>query len=187
MRLSKSVELFLDCLDKEDIVIFYGKDLCSQTIKFNKSSFLYLDTVEGLSLAIGLSMCTKSRVFVCCTDDSISGDLSIFLQAATSKNKNLFCVVFNSGFHQSTGFQPTLFSNKSAATIFFNIGFTFYNLSSHFKSNFDKQNIINFFRTMKSGPTVIIINIDKGLSDKLVSVYDEQKGLIAFKSFIRGS
>ena len=153
----------LPLLKNNDILMFIGDNLIKEAHYYDRKGFFYMPQHTNnisLSLPLGVAMCTNERVFVFCDDSVIAENLSSILQAGVSECKNLFYVVFDSGYYQDTGFQPVITKSiRSLHDLLRSSGLIVFDYTLHFNK---KKTINGLQGAIKSlvGPCSIIIEVE---------------------------
>jgi len=159
---------FLKCLEDNDIAIFSENEMSKEAFQYDREGSFYITDSPGsaLSIALGVAMNTNKRVFVFINDECFLREVGAAAQAAVSKCVNIFYVMLNSGYYQSSGFQPTIFEGFAGIKSFlYGSGFIVYDFSHYFK---DKAfSVIHSIINNVKGPMAILIKIDKGLKKGL--------------------
>jgi len=172
MKRYTAIRLFLSCLKPNDVVMFSGEALCKEAFKYDNPSHLYITGSYGvvLPMSLGLAMTTEKRVFVCLGDGEFVGQLSSAAQAAVSKCRNLFYVVFDNDGYQSTTGTPNIYNEVgSIKGIIHGMGFLVQDLTNGFGDAKTTNSTKGFIKNIK-GPMTIQIRVDKGQKKDLEDV-----------------
>ena len=168
MRRQKIIKLFTSYLKDNDLAIFAGNNICKEANLYDRKGNFYFEdeTGIGLSLALGIAMCTKKRVFIFCDDYYFLKELSASVHMAVSRCKNIFLVVLVSGEYQHTGHNPTIFDEINAPkTVMFGAGFLINDYTKHFNNVQSSKEVKGILKNLY-GPVVIMINVDLGENKK---------------------
>jgi len=176
---------YIDFLfSSNDIIIFIGKTVCSEVDAVDRKGILCFtdDSVNYLSVALGIAMTTNKRVLVVCEDYTILRYFSSILQIASSGCTNLFFIVLVTGEYTYSGGQPTIFGRlRSPKGMLFNSGMLTHDYNSYFKNKTTVKNLRNILdRTM--GPVIGLLNID---DKKIVGSNTIDNNMIEFIRFVR--
>ncbi len=156
---------FLSLLQDNDVLIFFGKEVCEEAFKYDKPGCFYLSDTKELSpsLALGVAMCTNKRVFVFCEDGDFLREMGSAAQMAVSKCENLFYVILSSGRYQLSGGQPNIFNEFSAQKGFlFNLGFLVNDYVPYLKNKTSLNELGRLIKNIR-GPIAILMWTDVGL------------------------
>jgi len=170
MKRFTAVRGFLDALKEEDIAIFSSNETNKEAFQYDRDGNFYVFE-EGLapSLALGMAMATKKRVFMFCDDSELLREFGVTAQMSVSKCNNIIFVVFNRGYHEESG-SPTIFKELySPKGVLFNLGIVTHDLTHYFKTKKMLRELKNVVRGLK-GPLCIMLNVDKGLKKGLNDV-----------------
>ena len=156
---------FLPLLKDNDLLMFFGKEVCEEAFKYDRPGCFYLPDTKELSpsLALGVAMCTNKRIFVFCEDGDFLREMGSVAQMAVSKCENLFYVILSSGRYQLSGGQPNIFNGFSAPKGFlFNLGFVVNDYVSYLKNKTSTNELGRLIKSIR-GPMVILMWTDVGL------------------------
>lgn len=169
MKRQTVIKLFTSYLKENDLAIFAGNNICREANLYDRKGNFYVkdETGIGLSLALGIAMCTDKRVFIFCDDYYFLKELGSSIHMGVSKCKNIFLVVFVSGEYQHTGgHNPTIFNEINAVkTIMFGAGFLINDYTKHFSNIQSAKEVKGILDTLY-GPLFIMINVDLGENKK---------------------
>jgi len=172
MKRQKIIKLFTSYLNDNVLIIFAGNNICKEAYLYDRPGNFYFEdeTGIGLSLALGIAMCTDKRVFVFCDDYYFLKELSSSVHMAVSKCRNIFLVVLISGEYQHTGHNPTVFNEINAPkTLMFGAGFLINDYTKHFSDVATSKSVKKMLPNLY-GPLFIAIYIDLGENNKAVAV-----------------
>jgi hypothetical protein len=172
MKRLACLKYILKSLRSSDVALFVGDYMCKEAYQYDKDGFFYLPSVSGIgpSLALGMALGTDQRVFVFVNDDEFLKNFSTAPQIAVSKCKNIFYVIFVSGFYQSHNSVVTIFNElKAPKGIMFNLGFSVFDYTHYFKNKFFVSEVPLLIEGIK-GPLALFISVDLGVNKKLVDV-----------------
>lgn len=168
MKRQSVIKLFTSYLKDNDLAIFAGNNICKEANLYDRKGNFYVEdeTGIGLSLALGVAMCTDKRVFVFCDDFYFLKELSASIHIAVSKCKNIFLVVLISGEYQHTGHNPTIFNEINAPkTVMFGAGFLINDYTKHFKDVATSKSVKGILSN-SYGPLFVAIYVDLGENKK---------------------
>lgn len=169
MKRYSVIKYFLECLDDDDVVVLSGEGIGKEAFQYDRDGYFYVVDSFGLapSLALGLAMVTRKRVFVLVDDADFIAELSSGAQMSISQCKNISYIVLNSGFYQDESNLPTICSNiKTMKVLLYGLGFVFYDFTNYFKNKSSRENMKRIIKNLK-GPTAILVNVDKGINKKI--------------------
>lgn len=168
MKRYNVVKLFSSYLKSDDLAIFAGSSICKEAYLHDRPGNFYVEdeTGVGISLALGMAMCTDKRVFIFCDDYYFLKEIGSSVHVALSKCKNIFLVVLISGEYIHTGNNPTIFNEIPAyKTMLFSVGFITNDYTKHF-SNVQRSKEVKNILSNLYGPIFISIHIDLGENKK---------------------
>lgn len=179
MKRQTIIKLFSSYLSTNDLAIFAGNNICREAFLYDREGNFYVEdeTGIGISLALGIAMCTDKRVFIFCDDFYLLKELSASVHISLSRCKNIFLVVLVSGEYQYSGHNPTIFNEISAyKTMMFGAGFITNDYTKHF-SNVQKSKDVKKILHNLYGPIFISIHIDLGENKKIgkINLTTEEK------------
>jgi hypothetical protein len=181
-----AVKYFINSLNPNDAIVVSGKDLCTEAFKQDDDRFLYLPDNFGqsLSLAIGVALSNNKRVFFLCEDYYLLNNLSAAAQAAATRNKNIFLVVFISGQYQFADGMPNIFKSlPRPKSILFDMGFTTHDYSKMYQTA-DGAKTTSFKLLNARGPLSIYITVDPGQKDLEDINFNLEENLKRFSMFM---
>lgn len=188
MKRQGVIKLFSSYLKENDLAIFAGNNICKEAYLYDRKGNFYVEdeTGIGLSLALGMAMCTDKRVFIFCDDYYFLKELSASMHIALSKCKNIFLVVLVSGEYQHTGRNPTVFKEVPAfKTILFGMGFLINDYTKHFETVQSSKSVKSILKNLY-GPVVILMYVDLGENKKVeeisLTIVERVKRLTEFLS-----
>jgi hypothetical protein len=146
MKRQNIVKLFSSYLKENDLAVFAGNNICKEAFLYDRKGNFYVEdeTGIGLSLALGMAMCTDKRVFIFCDDYYFLKELSASVHIALSRCKNIFLV----------------------KTVLFGMGFIINDYTKHFSNIQSAKEVKNILKNLY-GPIVIIIYVDLGEKKKV--------------------
>jgi len=168
MKRQTVIKLFSSYLNDNDLAIFAGNNICKEAFLYDRKGNFYVEdeTGIGLSLALGMAMCTDKKVFIFCDDYYFLKEFSASVHIALSKCKNIYLVVLVSGEYQHSGRNPTIFNSITAyKTMLFGAGFITNDYTAHFGNVQRSKEIKNILSNLY-GPIFISIHIDLGENKK---------------------
>lgn len=172
MKRYKVIKDFLSCLKENDIAIFAGKDLSLEAYEYDREGNFYVLDSPGVasSVALGIAMNTRKRVFIFAGDGECLMELGAYAQSAVSKCKNIFCVILDNDSYQAAGGPPTIFRSINSMTgVLFNFGFLFQNYTKHFTGKMPLKLMTQKIGNLV-GPVAILIEVDKGYKKGLEEI-----------------
>ena len=189
MKRQNIIKLFSSYLKENDLAIFAGNNICKEAFLYDRKGNFYVEDEIGigLSLALGMAMCTDKRVFIFCDDYYFLKELSSSVHIALSRCKNIFLIVLVSGEYQhSSGHNPTIFNEINAPkTVLFGMGFIINDYTKHFSNVHSAKEVKNILKSLY-GPIAIVIYVDLGENKKvgeIILTNEERVGrLITFLS-----
>lgn len=189
MKRYMAVKYFINSLNSNDAIIVSGKDLCREAFNQDDNRFLYLpDNFEqSLSLAIGIAISNNKRVFFLCEDYYLLNSFNAAAQAAATRNKNIFVVVFISGQYQFADGMPTIFNSlPRPKSILFDMGFTTHDYSKMYQTADGAKTTANKLQNSK-GPLSIFIKVDPGQKELEEVDFNLEENLKRFSLFMATS
>ena len=159
------IKEFVKRLDPLDVVIFVGERICQEAYVYDADNHLYIinDYPTGLSFALGVALATDKRVFIIMSDNALLQDVSVFLQMAVSERKNLYCILFHSGYYLSAGGHPNIYHSISHPQgVFFRMGFISFVFDKYFSTPGGLKEMKNVIDTL-IGPAFISVEVQKRL------------------------
>ncbi len=167
MKRFSAVRLMTSLLDEESVGIYFGKGICKEAYLYDKPNNFYIESeFVSPSFALGIAIGTDKKVFAFMDDSVFISNIGDMFQGAVSKCKNLFFVVFVSGYYQDKGNIPTIFKNIAAPKgILFNMGFLVHDYTRYLEKSEKKKLSKILERT--NGPSAIMVSVDKGLKSGL--------------------
>ena len=188
MKRQQVIKLFTSYLEKDDLVIFAGNNICKEGYLYDRPGNFYFEdeTGMGLSLALGIVMCTDKRVFIFCDDYYFLKDLSSSVHIALSGCRNIFLVVLTSGEYQYSGHNPTIFKEiNSVKSVMFGAGFLINDYTKYFKDVYSSKVVKGYLNNLY-GPLFVVIYIDLGENKKVgeikLTIEERLKRLTKFLS-----
>ena len=170
MKRQNIIKLFSSYLEDNDLAVFAGNNICKEAFLYDRKGNFYVEdeTGIGLSLALGMAMCTDKRVFIFCDDYYFLKELSVSVHIALSRCKNIFLVIMASGEYQySGGHNPTIFNEINAPkTVLFGMGFIINDYTKHFSNVHSAKEVKNILKSLY-GPIAIVIYVDLGENKKV--------------------
>ncbi len=185
MRRYSVIKSFTNLLKSNDIVIFSGKDMCTEAYQYDKPGYFYINDVFGISVsfALGVALSTDKRVFVLVGEGDLLRELAVLGQVAVSKCKNIFVIILDNGVYQSAGNHPNIFDSfMSKKGFIYNLGCLVHDFTFHFKNKYfvEVQSAVDRIR----GPMIILIDVDKGIkkgtSDNKLTPIKQKNKFIKF-------
>lgn len=164
-------------LKEEDIAIFTGQNMCKEAYLYDRPGNFYLKDSFGsaVSIATGLAMGSKKRVFLFTGEGDLLREIGSGIQAGVSKCRNLFIVILNNKVYDSVGSLPNLFASmNSTRAMIASFGMFMHDYTPYFKERTYNQ-ILGFFDDL-TGPLSIFIDITPGFKKDLeeIKISDEE-------------
>lgn len=187
MRRYSVVRILAGALEKGDIGIFIGNDVCSEAFAYHREGNLYLPYDEGIfSVGLGMSMNTTKRVFIFCDDAYFLKNMGEVLHIAASKCRNIFVVVLVSGVYSGDAKHPTIFKSiHSPIGMLFNMGFMVHDYKRHFKNSRNPVKEIRSIWQKSRGPLAVIVEVENSTKVFPDNYPTEEKSLADIISFIQ--
>lgn len=168
MKRQGIIKLFSSYLKENDLTVFAGNNICKEAYLYDRKGNFYVEDEigMGLSLALGIAMCTDKRVFIFCDDYYFLKELGSSIHIALSKCRNIFLVVLASGEYQYSGHNPTIFNEINAIkTMMFGAGFIINDYTKHF-DDVHRAKVVKSMLNNLYGPLFIIVYVDLGENKK---------------------
>jgi hypothetical protein len=187
MRRYSVVRILAGALEKGDIGIFTGDDICSEAFAYHKEGNLYLPYDEGIfSIGLGMAMNTTKRVFIFCDDAYFLKNMGEVLHIAASKCRNVFIVALVSGVYSGDAKHPTIFKSiHSPIGMLFNMGFMVHDYKRHFKNSRNPVKEIRAIWQKSRGPLAVIIEVENSTKTFPDNYPTEEKSLADIIRFIQ--
>jgi hypothetical protein len=162
MRRYSVIRILTGALEKGDVSIFIGDDVCSETFAYHREGNLYLSHDEGVfSIGLGIAMNTTKRVFIFCDDAYFLKNMGEVLHIAASKCRNIFIVILVSGVYPGDAMHPTIFKSiNSPIGMLFNMGFIVHDYKRHFKNSRNPVKEIRAIWQKTRGPIAVIVEVE---------------------------
>ncbi len=174
-------------LEKGDVGIFAGDDVCKEAFAYHREGNLYLPDDEGVfSLGLGLAMNTLRRVFIFCDDAYFLRNMGEILHIAASKCRNIFVVILVSGVYSGSAKHPTIFKSiHSPIGMLFNMGFMVHDYKRHFKNSRNPIKEIRAIWQKVRGPLAVVIEVEYSTKCFSEDYPTEEKSLADIICFIQ--
>jgi hypothetical protein len=185
MKRYAALKYLLDNIDPSDAVIVVGSDLCKEVHQYDDQRILYLpnDIEQSFSLAAGIAMVKKKKIFFICDDHQLLRNLTSAVQAGAARLANVIIVVFITATYQSVDQMPNIFKTFSRPkSVLFDMGFTTHDYSKSYKTADGARDTKYNLQGVK-GPISIFLEVDQGikaLPDIDLSLKDNLKRFIDF-------
>jgi hypothetical protein len=169
MKKNNFIKQFTSFLNKDDIIIFAGKSICNEPSIYTQSNILCIDDDcgYGMSIALGISMGTKKRVYLVCDDYYLLKDFGSVIHLGLSKIVNLFIVVLVTGHYPSVENMPTVAESiPNIKSLLFGTGFVVHDYTKHFKTQASAKLAKGLISSAR-GPMAIFMWPDKTKEDLL--------------------
>jgi len=137
MKKNNFIKQFMSFLNKDDIIIFAGKSICHESLNYTQQNILCVDDDcgYGMSIALGMVMGTKKRVYLICDDYYLLKDFGSIIHLGLSKMVNLFIVVIVTGHYPTVENMPTIVESiPNIKSLLFSTGFVVHDYTKHFKT-----------------------------------------------------
>jgi len=187
MKRYSAVRIFSAALEKGDVGVFVGKDICKEAFAYDRPGNFYLSRHENmLSLGLGMAMCSDRRVFLFCDDAYFLRNMSEAAHIAISKCDNIYIVVMVNGIYTEVGNHPTIFNSlMSPHGFLFNLGFIVHDYKRHFKNMRNPTKEINAIWQKTRGPLVVLLEVDKGVKKLPEDFPAEKRSIDSIMAFIQ--
>jgi hypothetical protein len=187
MKRYSVVRILNGAMEKGDVGIFIGSDICSEAFAYHREGNLYLPYDEGIfSLGLGMAMNTLRRVFIFCDDAYFLKNMGEVLHIAASRCRNIYIVVLVSGTYSGNAKHPTIFKSiHSPVGMLFNMGFMVHDYKRHFKNSRNPVKEIRSIWQKAIGPLAVIIEIENSTKVFPDDYPTEEKSLADIMSFIQ--
>ena len=180
------IKRFLERLNKDDVAIFCGEEICKEAFQNDRPGNFYITSGYSIvaSLAIGMASGTNKRIYIFSGEGNFLREASALIQVFVSQLKNIFYVLLNDGCYQSAGGYPNIFSSMdNPKGFFYNIGFILHDFTYLFNGKQFLKDMKPFMNNMV-GPLVIFVNVDVGLKNNLdpisYSELESKNRIVAF-------
>lgn len=170
MKRFTAVRILSSILDDNSLGIFFGDGISKEAFKYDKTNHVYINSeFVSPSFALGVALSTNKKVFAFMDDHMFISNLGDMFQGAVSRCKNLFFVIFISGYYQDHGELPTIFKDISSPKgILFNMGFLIHDYTRYLEKG--EKNKLTKIVNSTNGPAAIMVSVDKGLKSDLDEV-----------------
>lgn len=187
MKRYSVVRILNGALEKGDVGIFIGDDICREVFPYHREGNLYLPHDEGtFSMGLGIAMNTLRRVFIFCDDAYFLKNMGEVLHIAASKCRNIFIVVLVSGVYSGSAKHPTIFKSiHSPVGMLFNMGFMVHDYKRHFKNSRNPIKEIRAIWQKSRGPLAIIVEVESSTKVFPDDYTKEDKSLADIMCFIQ--
>ena len=163
MNRNNFIKQYISFLTKKDIIVFAGKSVCQESLKYTGLNTLCIDDNYGygMSMVLGIAMGTKKRVYLICDDYYLLKDLGAVTHFGLSKMKNLFIIIIVNGYYPFVDNMPTITESiPNIKGLLFSSGFTINDYTRHFKTQATSKIIKSLLLSMK-GPLAVFMCPDK--------------------------
>lgn len=199
MRLYTALKNYLNCLNDNDIKLFTNYNLSKAAYELNHSNsnvYSSYDNPLTCYMAIGIATQTNKRVFIFTRENDFIKDMSVPLQIAEARLKNIFYIIFNTSNHEECNNYPSALNNiYGLKGVLFNMGVIVHDYTNYLKNRGSIKTMNNIIDNL-IGPLATIINVDnqtcnyKDIPDDVYDLYklnkfihDEDKGTSMFYPF----
>jgi len=137
MKKNNFIKQFISFLNKDDIIIFAGKHICYESPNYVQQNIVCIndDCGYGMSIALGMAMGTKKRVYLICEDYYLLKDFGSVIHLGLSKIANLFIVIIVTGYYPAVENMPTIAESiPNIKSLLFSTGFVVHDYTKHFKT-----------------------------------------------------
>jgi thiamine pyrophosphate-dependent acetolactate synthase large subunit-like protein len=146
--------------------------MCKEAYQYDRPANFYIEESHGwgLSVALGIAMTTKKRIFVFIGEGDFLRQTSMLIQAKASLCTNIFIVLVDNGVYQSAGNLPNIIESvRSMKGLVFNIGMVVYDFTKYTENSKNTKILSGFMNSLK-GPTVILIEVAAGMKKSLPEI-----------------
>lgn len=187
MKRFKIIKILAQNMKKDDLGVFIGQGICNEVSAYRYDTDIYLDDRDDclLSFALGIAMCTKKRVFVFCDNQYFIRNLSEFMQASVSKCKNFFLILFVNEYYEEVDNTYIISNNVNIDGVFYSLGMMTYNYTNLMNNDKSPSKIIEKYWAWLKGPSVILIQVDKGTKNLSNREFFSKDNLEDVKNFLR--
>jgi thiamine pyrophosphate-dependent acetolactate synthase large subunit-like protein len=187
MKRYSVIRILNGALEKGDVGIFIGDDVCRETFPYHREGNLYLPYDEGtFSVGLGIAMNTLKRVFIFCDDAYFLKNMGEVLHIAASKCRNIFIIVLVSGVYSGSAKHPTIFKSiHSPIGMLFNMGFVVHDYKRHFKNSRNPVKEIRAIWQKSKGPLAVVVEVEGSSKVFLDNYILEEKSLSDIMNFIQ--
>lgn len=187
MKRYSVIRILNGAMEKGDVGIFVGDDVCSETFANHRDGNLYLPNDEGVfGLGLGMAMNTPKRVFIFCDDAYFLRNMGEVLHIAASKCRNIYVVVLVSGTYSGNAKHPTIFKSiHSPVGMLFNMGFMVHDYKRHFKNSRNPIKEIRAIWQKSKGPLAVIIEVENSTKVFPNNYPTEEKSISDIINFIQ--
>jgi len=162
MNKNNFIKQYISKKKKKDVIIFAGKSVCQESSKYENLNILCVDDDcgYGMSLALGIAMGTKKRVYLICDDYYLLKDLGAVTHLGLSKMKNLFLIIIINGYYPFINNMPTIAESiPNIKGLLFSSGFTINDYTAYFRTQATSKTVKSLLMSMK-GPLAIFMYPD---------------------------
>jgi hypothetical protein len=187
MKRYSVIRVLNGAMEKGDVGIFIGDDICREAFANSREGNLYLPNDEGVfSLGLGIAMSTSKRIFIFCDDAYFLRNMGEVLHIAASKCRNVYIVVLVSGVYYGNAKHPTIFKSiHSPIGMLFNMGFIVHDYKRHFKNSRNPVKEIRAIWQRSKGPLAVIIEVENSTKIFPDNYPAEEKSLSDVMNFIQ--
>lgn len=187
MKRYSVVRILNGAMEKGDIGIFIGDDICKEAFASPREGNLYLPHDEGIfSLGLGMAMNTLRRIFIFCDDAYFLRNMGEVLHIAASKCRNIYIVILVSGTYSGSAKHPTIFKSiHSPVGMLFNMGFMVHDYKRHFKNSRNPVKEIRAIWQKSRGPLAVIVEVENSTKMFPNNYPTEEKSLADITDFIQ--
>jgi len=167
MKKNNFIKQFISFLNKDDIIIFAGKSICNESSNYTQLNILCVDDDcgYGMSIALGIAMGTKKRVYLICDDYYLLKDFGATIHLGLSKIVNLFIVVLVTGHYPTVENMPTIVESiPNIKSLLFSTGFVVHDYTKHFKTQVSAKLAKGLVASAR-GPMSIFMWLDQAKED----------------------
>lgn len=189
MKRYMAIKYLLQSLNEDDAIIIAGSDLCKEAFKHDDERILYLTDNFGysLSIATGVAMTTKKRVFFICEDYYLLNNLAAAAQMSATRSLNVFMAVLITSKYQFVDGMSNIFETLARPkSILFDMGFTTHDYTKSFKTADGARNSRKKLKNAR-GPLSIFVRLDEGYKDLEEITLDRDTNIKRFKEFLKVS
>jgi hypothetical protein len=169
MKKTNFIKQFISFLSNDDVIIFAGKLICSEAPNYPHLNILCVDDEcgYGMSVALGMALGTKKRVYLMCDDYYLLKDFGSVIHIGLSKTVNLFIVVMVTGYYPLVENMPTVVESiPNIKSLLFSTGLVVHDYTKHFKTQASAK-LAKGLIVSARGPLVVCMWPDKSKEDSM--------------------
>lgn len=186
MKRYSVVRILTQSMVEGDVGVFTGDGVCKEAYAYDRPGNFYMPGHNGaLSLALGMAMCSKRRIFVFCDDSYFIRNMSEACQIAVSGCENLYLVILISGTYSEVGKHPTIFKSvKSSRSMLFDMGFVVHDYKRQFQNTRNPVKEIHATWSRVRGPLAALVEVEYSIKKGLKDVPNQKTSINKIMEFI---